>query len=155
MSDQIGYLNTKVRERDITDGMSNTFLVGERELKTQAGDQQVGFNAFGLSDGTRSSLVFRAQHPIQTRYNSAGGDGPCTRFAVTSRHVGGAQFAMCDGSVKFVSENIETNPNITLACDPVPTSGSSLWGSNNAFQAGYLYQNLLFINDNNVISGFE
>ncbi len=153
MSSQVGYDNTRVRERDITDGMSNTFLVAEREFSTRPGDQQVGFNGFGTSDGTRSSIVFRAQQRIQTRYTGA--DPGCTRFAVTSKHVGGAQFGMCDGSVRFVTENIETNPNITLACDPVGPSGAKVWGFDNAFQAGYLYQNLQFIADGAVINGFE
>lgn len=153
MNDQVAYDNTRVRERDITDGMSNTFLLSERDFTTRAGFQQVGFNAFGMSNGTRSSIVFRAQQPIQTRYT--GTDPACTRFAVGSLHTGGAQFAMCDGSVRFVTESIETNPNITLACDPVAPSGSNLWGSNNGFQAGYVYQNMHFINDGNVVSSFE
>ena len=55
-------------------------------------------------DGTQSSQTVNG--------NTSGGGGPCAINCSNARgnfhsfHVGGASFLMCDGSVKFVSENV-------------------------------------------------
>ena len=151
ISTDIGNGNTRVRDRDITDGMSNTLLVAERELDTKAGTEQVGMIVWGFESGTGASFSFRSQWPINTRFVT--GDPNCTRFAVTSKHTGGAQVLMADGVVRFVSQNIESNPNVTFSCNPGPGGSTTTnWGTNTTFQAGYLWQNMQFIADNNVIS---
>lgn len=145
--------NTRVRERDITDGMSNSLMVAEREFEIKAGIQQVGAIAWGLESGTGASFSFRAQWPINTRMASAATDPNCIRFGVTSKHSGGAQVVMCDGSVRFISETIESNPNVLFSCNPGPGGATNVnWNTNTAFQGGYLWQNLEFINDGNPIS---
>ncbi|MGD9854292.1 MAG: DUF1559 domain-containing protein [Planctomycetaceae bacterium] len=123
-----------VRFRDVTDGMSNTLLLGERShfdpnydtFFTNAATQNPmggwGYWApsggqLGLTDLTMSSFA-----PINYRMpydfaNAPGGGGSFdnSRAAIQrlnafgSQHTGGAHFALCDGSVRFLSENIDQN----------------------------------------------
>ena len=103
------FLNSRVRYRDIPDGSTNTLFFGE---KTRiAGD-------LNWMSGTRTSLKNTGSKPNQlpstrnlhgaqrsktpddmTDPNTVGGFG--------SSHTGGAQFALGDGSVRFLSENID------------------------------------------------
>ncbi|MCR9117654.1 MAG: DUF1559 domain-containing protein [bacterium] len=127
------------RFRDITDGTSNTMMIGERGME---------FNRAALWIGRHSSnaaAIGFANWRINTPYNGASSgsgtnDGNCTRHAFGSSHPTGANFAMMDGSVRFLAETIETDPAMAK-CDPkVDQSGN------------FLYQNLYFINDGNVVS---
>jgi len=95
---------------DVTDGTSNTIMIGEiRPLCS--GD----FNANGWVRG--DSLWNCVTPPINfpTCPNDPGyGLTPCTQNAgnwntemgFKSKHVGGAQFVFGDGSVRFLSQNI-------------------------------------------------
>ena len=59
----------------------------------------------------------------------------CAR-SFSSRHAGGAQFLLADGSARFISENIQRNQNETVG------------------NGDFLFQNLLNRSDGNVISEF-
>ncbi len=75
------------------------------------------------------------------------GDGTaCSRHSVSSPHAGGAHFLMCDGTVRFVNENISSNP---ASYDP---SYCEAWA--NTFGPGFVYQNLFFKDDGNTVGDF-
>ena len=130
-----------VKIGDITDGTSNTFLMGERDMqKGQAGVW------IGRLTGVTDAVVYgRADLPPNTPYASPGNataganDPNCTRHAWTSAHTGGLSFAFCDGSVRFISDKIESHVGYTNSC------------SGNVNTANFLYQNLFRINDGNVV----
>jgi prepilin-type N-terminal cleavage/methylation domain-containing protein/prepilin-type processing-associated H-X9-DG protein len=108
-NDGVFFLNSRVRYRDIPDGSTNTLFFGEK-IRT-------GADLNWLS-GTRSSLRNAGSKPNQlpsTRDFRSGNrvDVPESMIDPTvvggfgSRHTGGAQFALGDGSVRFLSENID------------------------------------------------
>ncbi|PQO40116.1 DUF1559 domain-containing protein [Blastopirellula marina] len=109
----------------MTDGTSNTFLVGERAEYnaggTWAGTSSIRGTSYSVSAGTADSgnsmgtvgtpPNFKDQN--STTYNPWGG--------FSSTHPGGTQFCFGDGSVKFIAETINFN-NAGYA--PVTGSGT-------------------------------
>jgi prepilin-type N-terminal cleavage/methylation domain-containing protein/prepilin-type processing-associated H-X9-DG protein len=93
-TDGIMCLNSRIGFRDITDGSSNTLMVGERSVTSGAGIWVgVGGNEFENDQVTDCS----AGNEINSGF-----------AAFSSRHVGGANFVMCDGRVRFLSEKIDS-----------------------------------------------
>jgi type II secretory pathway pseudopilin PulG len=80
----------------ITDGTSNTFMIGEDipSLSQWCGAWAYSNNVTGTC----------AIYP-----NNTGGSDWQDRYAFASKHDGGLQFATADGSVHFVSTSIDTN----------------------------------------------
>ena len=104
----------KVRLDDIIDGTSNTILVGERSWDYLAAVWVGTRNYQGTGDaGMRqisATVVSKINEPSA---NATGGFG--------SRHTGGAHFVLADGSVRFISENIQFDPTGAIAPVGDPT----------------------------------
>lgn len=116
------FSNSAVRFSDITDGTSNTALLGERCYKLRnlfigAGNALgFSFETTGYSSRNRSLLAALGipywginQTVINANHQNRG---------FHSLHPGGAQFALCDGSVRFISETIDFNPNTNAGTNP-------------------------------------
>lgn len=119
--DGVLYECSSIKFRDIVDGTSNTILIGETytdiELVRdgQAMDYwQMGAPSTGGWDcipgdrgGTEySELIGATNAPINSALNPAI-DGWRAELSYGSYHAGGAQFVLCDGSVRFISENVD------------------------------------------------
>lgn len=121
------YANSRIRFRDISDGSSNTFLGGEAgqndsiNLTAPAGSGWGDWGADlsgrtnphyleGEGHSMRSTFLgpFRSKTACfeQTGLVGDGGRNECRR-TFGSPHVGGLHMMMCDGAVKFISENID------------------------------------------------
>lgn len=103
--------NSSVRMRDITDGTSNTFAVGEVDIA----DHKVGTTTVSRNGGVWignygisrwGGVFFDAR--IGTLINANAGTNPAwaNTAVFSSLHTGGAHFLKADGSVHFISENI-------------------------------------------------
>ena len=104
---------SKIRFKDITDGTSHTFMVGE--LSWNAGPQRI-WPVGGGSATNLDTYVYTAKNiywPLNTACRaSTTGEPPqnCpyanNDMSFGSNHPGGCYFAMCDGSVQFIREDI-------------------------------------------------
>ncbi len=112
------------RMADIVDGTSNTIMFGE--IRPFCGDHHVGgwANPNALWTATTAPINFNTcpgERGNPANPNTAPLDCNNRRIWMTSqgfksRHVGGAQFALCDGSVRFLSENIDYMTYQRLGC---------------------------------------
>ncbi|MBD3672559.1 MAG: DUF1559 domain-containing protein [Planctomycetaceae bacterium] len=120
------FLNSSVAFDDIQDGRSYTIFVGEADIPFTPTQGQLveeegygeAINPFGWMSGTASSLRnmgtminvgiddFNRQRFGQMDNPEAEQEAPQVG-GFSSQHTGGAQFLLGDGSVRFISENIE------------------------------------------------
>ena len=108
------YNDSAVRISDITDGTSNTFLFAEHSK-----NQLLLLDpAYAVSDGCWNSgrwydTLFSTLYPMNLGYGNdklvKGKVNPSyyEPTAAGSLHIGGAHFAMADGSVRFLSNSID------------------------------------------------
>ncbi len=96
----------------ITDGLTNTILFGERAM-IESPFRSLGGIWPGYSYGesghawrSDAMVLGRGSWPPNTPTPTS--DPTCRRHAWTSLHPGGINIALADGSVRFISENIDS-----------------------------------------------
>ena len=90
------------RMRDITDGTSNTYLLGEISWKAMPYRRAWIRGKYADTRGTLYLFSKNVREPINSGY-----DDEWNNVAFGSEHPGGAHFSMVDGSVRFVPETID------------------------------------------------
>ena len=154
------YHDSHTRISDVTDGTSNTFLFSERARGILSTDptspgQGPGSNWqewHWWTSGNYGDTMFDSKYPINaykkmpdnTIYTIPGSYNNSTIWitAASSYHAGGANFTMCDGSVRFVKETVSSWP-----VNPTTTLPAAVTVSNSIFvlvpgQAMGVYQQL-------------
>jgi prepilin-type N-terminal cleavage/methylation domain-containing protein/prepilin-type processing-associated H-X9-DG protein len=152
----IGFANTRIRVSDITDGMSNTLMCGERANPPGA----IPFRSIGgiwaTQFGTNNAYSFDPEPMNQSLpANVLNASGQCCvsandprnlRGAASSLHPGGANFLFCDGHCQFINQTIEAHPS------PAPLNPS---GSRTIYvPVNFIYNNLYNRTDGNVVRNF-
>jgi prepilin-type N-terminal cleavage/methylation domain-containing protein/prepilin-type processing-associated H-X9-DG protein len=101
------------RMQDITDGTSNTIMLGERDTQICRSGTWIGVRN---PEGTGPQGLYTVAASVHVRLNTP--DPPinwnnangCLQ-GFSSLHVGGANFALADGSVRYIINNIEFTPD--------------------------------------------
>lgn len=107
VGDGVLYHNSSVKIRSITDGTSNTVMVGERLTDETQGWFSTWPGMVAEGEEAFQRILGSADHPP---------NDPAAHFDdFSSNHTGGALFVLGDGSVHFISENIDEDLYKSLA----------------------------------------
>jgi prepilin-type N-terminal cleavage/methylation domain-containing protein len=148
----IFFANSEVSTKQVTDGTSHTFLIGERDRfclsATWIGVRNPTGPDSWSSNWAMGHTKFKLNHPL------TGGHDSCAE-GFSSAHPGGAFFAFCDGSVHFISDDINFDYGIndpTSSCYAGSTSPLRCRPESAGKQIG-VYQRLAWRDDGLVVGG--
>jgi prepilin-type N-terminal cleavage/methylation domain-containing protein len=138
-----------LRMAEITDGTSNQFMIAEAKWKMDGNGRNRG-RIFGATDttdgatGASNALMLNGQWQINWTAVPPQGN-PQPHRTAASNHPSGTMFCMADGSVRFVSQNIQHTATAWNANQPFSTPQGQPYG---------LYQRLFSIWDGHPITEF-
>lgn len=101
-----------VRISDILDGTTNTLMVAERSMHLPPG-QTNDYRSWLRGQNGGSGATKNVTYPINSTFYSGGNNFNDISFG--SNHPGGCNFCLGDGSVAFISENIDLSLYKALA----------------------------------------
>jgi len=149
-------LNSSTGFRDVTDGLSNTILVGERAFKVGSTTSYQASSGLALMNGWQSVPAATSTPTATVAYSDTlGGTTNKINYmngttgdqsTYSSFHTGGAHFLMGDGAVRFISENIAF---------ALPANYTSFGGTaSGPIPAGNTLAQLIAIRDGTVLGEF-
>jgi len=108
-----------IRVASVTDGLSNTIFASERANARLPRSAEV-FDRYGwYFSGNLGDTLFTTFYPPNMDRNVSRTAGARLAFAASSLHPGGVNVLMGDGSVRFITENIQSWPSDPATGTPV------------------------------------